>query len=787
VISRPHALAVEDASLGDERQQLQKTSSRGETVAAQCLARDCLVILGWTAEEIAAEGLASLSAGGDQGRFRALAWISENGRERWFVAAVRAPEIGGLKPGEPLLLRGAGATVPLVIEVPQLANDGAQFAAALKSRAGSKLGPAVRFLLESFSTRASRQMTAVSAFLAAVLEGTSQDLGMVELFGAIEGEGLLLQGWLRHSLAGRQHFLLMSDVLDEHEAICANYTRGDLSGRGVGMLTLLRPKTAIRLDELHRLYLRVGDLFYRVGVLPNAMRLRDDEASNHLRAMLPTLLLNDELQQTLRAAVRPRFAGLDTVSGLVQPVRMAIDLAAHIPGVGWYITGWMLDPANLVAQAMLKDRDGMAERIDLGWTRIRRDDVNAGYRDDPRFAAALEHNQHGFTIFAPHHAASPQAWLELQLKDEHVAFMPLNVVSGEGAEGRKRLLESVDLHKPSASEIIERHLGPLFHAAKSLPRRHIGHQVLRPLAAWRNKPDAALLIPIVDAAVRTKIVVAQLASRNPGRGIAPFFICSSDLREYSSALLRELAFYRLDAAVILADSAVDLGEALDLGVRASEAARFIFMSPSTHALRDNWAADLIAAVPPDEAAVVTPTLLYEDWSIGYAGIDDIRFFDAAPFADPVHAHAGYPRDAVCATRATATLAGSLDCCAMTRTTYDKLDGFSAGYALARTSGLDLFLRLRKDGVRMLWLPQVEAYTLGEDGTPSDYGTRTGELVDGWSLRASWKDRLPKMIDVAREEKPVPLADVVPDELVLPISGGLIDVGADEGASGMGIR
>jgi hypothetical protein len=743
VTSRSHLLSLE-ASPSSE--------PRGEIVSAHRLARDCLVILGWVDGGIAAEGLATIVANGsDRGRFRAASWPSADaGPERWYVAALRVPDVGEMKPGECLLLQGAGSKASISAYLPPLLADGAPFAAELRSRAKGKLDEIVRFLLETFSSRASRQLQTVSAFLTAILDSASDENGVVEILGAIDGEGLMLQGWLGHPLAGRQRLLLLGSALEEHEAICANFSRTDLEGRGLGMLALVRPRGSGAPDAPRKIYLQAGDRFCRLNVLPNAKRLRDDEAPNHLRAMLSTLLVDDSLQRVLRIAARPRFSGLDTVSSLDRPVRMAIDLAARIPSVGWYVTGWLLDPANLVSAVILRGQDGVAERLDVRWTRVPREDVNAGFRSDPLFQGLITADLHGFTVFVPHRTVEGEIWLELQFGDDHQAFMPMRSVSGEGSSGRMRLLESFDIHKPSARHIVERHLGPLFHAAKSAPKRKLEHRVLRDRGAGQPVSDVALIIPITEPETKTKFVVSQLASRDPGAGVVPVFACSSAIGDGASTLLREIDFYGLDAIVLVAAEPISACEALEMGAGATNAAKLVFMSPSTHPLQTHWAAQLAAFLDHDGGPVVaSPTLLYEDWSICYGGIDGVRFLDAAPFADAASSRAGYPRGSMPESSVTPTLAAALDCCAMQRSTFDRVDGFGAGYALARPSGLDLFLRMRAAGTRMIWVPQIEAYTLGDAGAQSEYWNRTGELVDGWSLRASWKDRLPPVIDLAR--------------------------------------
>lgn len=787
---RGQLLSVEASPREGRESLVQSPEIRGEIVAAHRLARDCLIVLGWSEGEIASEGSATIT-GSDahHGRFRAASWSNaQASQEHWYVAAVRVPEIGTLKVGEGVLLQGAGSTAPRAVCLPPAISDGASFVAELRSRAGGYLAEAVRFLLETFSSRVSRQLEPVTVLLAAILDTASEEKGVVETLGLIDGEGLLLQGWLGLPFAGRQRLLVLGDVLEEHEAICANFPRPDLAGRGRGMLALVRPQGGVVTEAPQRIYLRAGNLFYRLNVLPNPTRLRGDEASNHVRAMMPTLVVDEEARRLLQIAVRPRYAGTDTVSSLDQPVRMAVDLAVCVIDVGWYITGWLLDPANLVSAVFLRGRDGLAERLDASWTRVPREDVTASFRSDPLFQGRVAHDLHGFTVFVPHRAAQGEAWLELQLGDDRSAFMPLRPVSGVGWAQRKQLLESFDIHKPSGRSIVELHLGPLFHAAKSAPKRTIDYRVLRARGAGSAAAEAALIIPIVEPGIRTKLVVSQLASRDPGAGIVPVFVCSNLTSEGTSALLREIAFYGLDAEVLLAAEPVDSCEAIDIGVQATTAPKLVFMSPSTYPLQACWATQLLAFLDDGaEPVVASPTLLYEDWSICYGGIDGLRFIEAAPFTDAASSRAGYPRAAMPEVGVTPTLAASLDCCALPRAAFKSADGFSSGYALARQNGLDLFLRMRQAGARMVWVPQVEAYTLSDAGVQSEYWRQMGELIDGWSLRASWQDSLPPTIDLVHISDMIDTGSSALASVRRSIvrDGVIIGAGESFGATGVG--
>jgi hypothetical protein len=221
--------------------------------------------------------------------------------------------------------------------------------------------------------------------------------------------------------------------------------------------------------------------------------------------------------------------------------------------------------------------------------------------------------------------------------------------------------------------------------------------------------------------------------------IAPLFVRSPSLAAGARALVRALDFYGIDAAVLLADTSVDLCGAIEIGARASSAPLLILQSPTCHATSPGWAARLVEALGTG-AAAASPTLLYEDWSIRYAGIDGLRFAAQAPYAEAEGQRVGMPRGALTVSAAIPTRAALLDCCVIRRGAFERVDGFSMGFALPATNGLDLFLRLDAAGETLLWTPEIEVYALDDAVAADCYWALTGERVDGWSLRASWQER-----------------------------------------------
>jgi GT2 family glycosyltransferase len=185
---------------------------------------------------------------------------------------------------------------------------------------------------------------------------------------------------------------------------------------------------------------------------------------------------------------------------------------------------------------------------------------------------------------------------------------------------------------------------------------------------------------------------------------------------------------------------VDHCEALEIGVEASNGPLLAFLSPRVHGLGKTWLVDLLAALGEGGApSAVSPTLLYEDGSVRYAGIDAVQFTESAPYGAAVCSRAGYPRGALPRNDGQ-TLACAIECCAMTRSAFESVGGFSQGYASDSFKGIDLFLRMADSGVRMSWTAAAELYALDDLQAASDSTVQVAKLVDGWSFRAAWQAR-----------------------------------------------
>ena len=711
----------------------------GDIVAAYQAAPDLMVLLGWSAEEIAPQGaVALMRRKSARGRFSAASWADKSHGRRWFLLCAQAPGIGAINAGDGFQLLPSGGAAATVAQVPAISPDAAAFVALMTRSLGAGLPSAAQFLVEACSAMVDGELPGVRALTLTATLAAAEESGVIEIVGRADANTLLLQGWVR-APDGIEPRIVDGAGLREFGAIFASFDRSDVGAPAQGFVALVRMSEggAFRLPP--HFFIRSPSRYHRLTLLPNVTQLRDEDVPQHLTAIVGKLRCDAAGQRAFRAAARPRFTGQDTVSSLPLPVRLAIDITSRMPGAGWYVTGWLLDPTGLVSAVSLRGAQGMSERLDASWTRLPRPDVSEGFRNDPLFAGRIGDDMHGFAVFVPSTEDETAVWLELDLGARGCAFMPLAATAVNGLEDRKKLLASVDLHKPSAGEIIERQLGPLFHAAAAMPAREKRFRVMRTAS---GEARSVVIVPIVDADTRSNVVVAHLANCRMPADARLVFVCSPVAVDAVRRIGRDLDFYGLSADVVLTADPVDACGALETGVAATEAPRLAFLSPRVHAIRNNWLAPLLdrlgdGAVP----SVVSPTLLYEDGSVRYAGIDSVSFSDSPPYASAVCGRAGYPRAALPAGEGAATLVAAIECCALTRSAFETVGGFSAGFALDRLKSVDFFLRLSAAGVRTSWVAGIELYALDDLSAATPHWAAVGGLVDGWSFRAQWQARL----------------------------------------------
>lgn len=452
--------------------------------------------------------------------------------------------------------------------------------------------------------------------------------GVIEIAGVVPGHGVLVQGWSnREPGAGRPVVVEAESGCECRRAIFAWFPRDDLGDGGQGFIGLIEMPDREDRAGPHRLHLRDSSGWWHVDWLADGQQLPGDSTREHLLAMLPRLHADRPTLRKLRRVARGGFEGRDTLSAVDRPVRMGIDLAVLAGGTGLFLSGWLLDPAKLVDSIAVRSTAGMASGLSQHWTRTARPDLNEGFGADPLFAPHLVSGEvrHGFMAFLPHAKAPTGAeefYVELALVDDTVHFLPLSPDPSAKPAMVRRLLESFDRADPAASRLIERQIGPLIAAtARRAPVKPHEVNVLEPLAPPR-RPLRSLVVPIHATTRDFDVNLASFAVDPDFRTTEVVVVAPADLGGPAlSALCHQSAFYGLNVRLVVTQEVLDSSAALQAGIEHAACETVVFLSASAFGRSAGWLDRLCRRF--DELpgpGLMSPTLLYEDDSIKFAGL-----------------------------------------------------------------------------------------------------------------------------------------------------------------------
>ncbi len=698
-----------------------------------------LMLLGLARGLIPASGAAQIQlAPASRGAFRNLSWpmpqkLSGAQDERGghaFLMAIRLPDHTDPPDGAPLVLRGAdGERLALRLPAAPLesASDAA-FGQQVARLAGQHGAAVARFMLDTLRPRADRDVPRVGTMLRAFLTQAAHPDGAIEIMAAVPGACVLLQGWGAR-VTGPIQVVLAGASLPCFAGHAGEFTRIDTPAPATGIVLALPPAAAGALAGIDRVFIMSDQGLHSRTLVEH--RLLDPAASaGHIRDMLPALRCPEPMQALLRDALRPRYEGRDTLCNNAHPVRAAVDFAAAAPGVGAYLSGWVFDPIRLIAELHLCGTQGLDTRIDTAWTRSQRQDVADAFRVTPGFPPPSD-AEGGFAVST---AAAPAAgetlFLQFTFTDGSRAFVPVPTADPAEPAVRARLLASVDLFKPSGPTILQRQVAPLMSRLRPAARLPA-----RMLIQGPTTREHAVVVPLA-ASCLPRAFLSGFLQDSPDPTEQLVLVCGPEWDQSALDTLCSLVrFYGLPASVLASADTAGPATALRGAAQSTGAAVFLLAGAGVSGRAHGWRQALCQAVSGrDGAAFACPTLLYEDWSIRYAGAAELSFQDIAPFAQPHALLAGMPATMAAGRAPVPAVMGTLECCAVRRAALAGLDG--AG-VLSTDAGreADFFLRLRAAGLSGVWVPAVQVYA-PEDG--ADAGP-AGRMVDGWVLREAWRN------------------------------------------------
>lgn len=731
---------------------------RGEAEMAWLMDEGALLLVGTADAALPEAGDIAPTGGEAAGRLQAVSWAEaqgpDSGKGHGFVALVTMDNVATLRPDQVEVVKDGAVVAVLAIRRLQLDQQ-----VALK-RLATIPGPAVGAVWDFLSTSlgamagAGERAQRMGVILAALLRDVSKADGFVELAGLADDGGLLFEGWSFRLGAGLRDVIVDADCLVRWQGAVGTFPRADLPPAAAAIVCYARGEGRFDAQKMQRVHYRTPEGFRHLTVVEKRWQLAPDKCIPHLREMMGRVSTDVEAMRKLKRACRPRFQGIETVSSFAAPVRASVDLAVTAADAGIFLSGWMLDPKRLIVRVVLRGTDGSYTRIDDQWGRVLRPDVVENHRQDatvaPVLSPAAANQRHGFAVFVPRPNAGRAAvayWLELVMEDESCAFLPFATVEGSQDGVTDRLLTCLNPADPAARAIVERHLAPISSAVL----RHAGRRA-EPGDAVRigaprpgdDTPRLSIVIPAPDGVDELDINLACLAGE-PAAAMAELIVVTGDDQggDPSGRLDHYARFYGFSGRLATMPGVIGRHQALEHGASLAQGEALLFLSPDVLPRGAGWLGALVRSFRlAERAGLVSPTLLYEDDSIRFAGLPMTEVAPDMPMPASPGRYAGYARRWVEGAAAAEVLAGTSECCLIPRRLFQRVGGFARDLASGPHQDVELGLRLRAAGRQCVWVPSVSLYAVdpAARSTLPPHGAQIARMVDEWSFARTWERR-----------------------------------------------
>lgn len=729
ITEAPEAMATSDPCV-----------AAGALTLAVVLDQRTVLLFGWMSAAVPERGIVQLSADAEPGTWHATIWSCEGREARHVVAVLQAENVVRAQALTLVLHAETGERLVLP-PIDRIELDTAPLLDALRAN-GADLAAVFDFFKHILTGRDNAQAASprIQAFLLAFLNAVSVHDGFIEIIGRPECEGLLLQGWSMHLEPGVLDFGCLHTGLETFEAAVACFERPDLLSTACGVVAFMKDARSVDVNGLSRVFFTSNGTYYHLDVVEKRLVLFEQVAA-HLKDMVPRLQGPAAPVGMLKRVCRPRFPGHETVSSFAAPLRLAPDVVLHAPGSGIFISGWLLDPRQSVRMVLLKSTGNFYARIDQTWARSPRPDVTSGFASDALFTDLLRpwENQHGFLAFVPRQqaiAADEVHYLEVVLEDESCVFLPLKFSEVDPQVLLRQILDSISIDDPAIEHIVASHLGPLVSAlTTSRPPAAPASAISfgRPPA----HPRVSAIVPLSCGWANFDINLARFAGDPDFRQVELIVVAPQSQGScVAQALRRYGPFYDAGGVLVLSAEPLDFASALEAGSRFARAEQLLFLSPSVFPQENGWLGRLIEVIETEtDAAAASPTLLYEDDFVRFAGGADADHGDDGVAGDRFR---GYGRHWLHGERTQAVSAGTAECCLVRKNVFQALAGFSHEFLESDLRNRDFGLRLQGAGGRLYWVPSLRLYAADDDqAEPQDHWTRVRRLIDAWSFANKW--------------------------------------------------
>lgn len=560
------------------------------------------------------------------------------------------------------------------------------------------------------------------AAAALLADAAATDAGCIEVVARPTGDPSYIQGWSSDLPAGRLQVIALAGQPFLAQLFAATFQREDLGERGAGFAAIVR--TRDRKDApVAGILFRGPDGWRRIRRYERTSLLEPQSVPGHVRNILQRAHAPEDVLATLRAATQ-RFEGIETVSRLREPVRLGIDHAFLAAGAGVLVSGWVLDPDRRVEAVLLNGPLGSV-RISDDWTRLARRDVTAAFQAEPLFRGLdPSRHGHGFIAYAPAVAdetAAAGVHVELRLKNGASAFFPINPAPMAAQQALRKMIASIDPKAGFTLRAAERQFAPVLQATKRRPATaaevsDLGFNEDRPLA---------LVIGADERLGDVKTLLALLGLDPEARGLPIVLAGPAEGLMQSGGELRRLAgFYGLRLRLVGAEGVGDVLDAMEAGVAACRAPDVVLLSAQLLPTAPGWIGALERVYRRRRGAVVSPTILFEDGSLRWAGMQ-IR--DTGRGRELASMRLG--RRPKQETEPVESATASLECCLLSRTAFEAVGGFVPGYLGTVEKAAEMGLRLRLGGSAAIWVPSVRMIGADDAGAGAPNAEHLHRSID----------------------------------------------------------
>lgn len=501
--------------------------------------------------------------------------------------------------------------------------------ADLVRRAGASGRDVFGFLVANLLTGQgdSPETRACRSFARAFVSAVAEPDGFVEMVAAPNTGGLFAQGWSMSLAAGTTILADADGSIARSEVEVALFERDDILPPGKGFCCFGKHWGNTSLESVDALFFERDGRLLRLDILRGSAAVTGEHATAHVAHMLPRLEGPAETLSAFKRICRPRYAGVDTLSGTIAPIAAAFDAVLQAPDGTLLTMGWLLDPLAKVERALIKSGGNLYCRLDTDWCPLPRPDLNRAFAGDPRFASLLGDRDvmHGFIAKAPalrNQVDGAPVYLELVLEDGTCLFRPVTVTPFDSAERLPQILGALSPTEPELARIVADHLAPFLASVPTASRRAGRGRAGRPIPLGGG-PNGQATVAIMPFRRQAELqTVLALLARAPEAAMLDLVLVAS--REVAAAGVEKLddafAFYGVSGSLTVSAGQDGLAGQLDLGVAASDSARVLCWLPSALPKSAGWLARLeeeAAAIP--DLGLISPTLAHEDGSIYFGG------------------------------------------------------------------------------------------------------------------------------------------------------------------------